>query len=85
MGTFRLPGTVDLPIATQFAHRQLVLDGDSEGTEALAALPVEAHGRLREGVAIATVAGLERLDPGLVEKAHIARDARIERSEPVGG
>ncbi len=51
---------------------------DSEGPEALAVVAVEPHRWLKEAVARATFAGLESLDSGLVEHAHVTSDAGVQ-------
>jgi hypothetical protein len=71
MGTFRLPGTADLPITAKFRNRQFSLHGHSEGTEALAVVSVEPHGWLQEAVSLAAFTGLESLDPCRIEHVHI--------------
>jgi hypothetical protein len=42
MGAFGLTGTADLPVAAKFTHGKFPLYGGSEGTEALAVVPVGA-------------------------------------------
>jgi hypothetical protein len=78
MGAFRLPSAADLPVTAKFRNWQFPLHGHSEGTEALAVIPVEAHCRLQKAVALAAFARLESLDPGRVEHVHIGSDARVQ-------
>jgi hypothetical protein len=74
----------DLPVPTKFRYWQFALYGGSKGTEALAVVPVETHGRLQESVTLRAFAGLERLDALQVKPIDVGRNARVERGKPSG-
>jgi hypothetical protein len=61
-----LASHIYLPIAPDGGNGKCVLNGNSEGTEALAALAIEAHGWLWEGVPVPAFTRLECLDPSTV-------------------
>jgi hypothetical protein len=83
MGAFRLP-VDDLPVAAYFAYGQSVGDRNGEGTEALAAIAVEADRRLGEGMPAPSLTRLEGLDPRCVQRVYVGGDPGIEAGEPVG-
>lgn len=78
---FWLAGTIDLPVAAEFADWQVMLPGDGQGAKPLAGFAVETNSRLWECVPGAAFAGLKRLNPGRVEERNSLADLRIERGQ----
>jgi hypothetical protein len=65
---------LDLPVAAKIGNRQVMAERYGEGTEALASLAIEPHGRLRKGVAVASFTRFKRLDAVAIQNIDVVRD-----------